>query len=139
SVGKGKEELRDDVSELSSEISFEMLESDASGHKTKSIGNTTGRAGIFAELGIPSHPLRHPPSPPMASPRGYHLPIDDDLDMLPPPPATPTQTAPPTSSTSTHATPKQKKGKKKEEKAAAEAARKSTGSGNKSSKSVPPP
>ncbi|RPA81084.1 hypothetical protein BJ508DRAFT_116540 [Ascobolus immersus RN42] len=138
STGK---ELRDDVSELSSEISFEMLEGRTSGDRTGSVGNTTGGTGIFAELGIPSHPLRHPPSPPMNGSRGFHLPVEDDLDMLPPPPATPTQPAPPVSTTSTHATPKQKKAKKKEEKAAAaaEAARKSTGSGNKSSKSIPPP
>lgn len=136
--GKGREELRDDVSELSSEISFEMLDSNTSGDgtRTSGIGSSTG---IFAELGIPSHPLRHPPSPPTSSPRGFHLPIDDELDMLPPPPATPTQSAPPpTSTTSRHATPKEKKAKRKEEKEAARksASRKSAASSK--SKSTPP-
>ncbi|CAZ83094.1 unnamed protein product [Tuber melanosporum] len=56
------EQLRDDISELSSEISFEMVQS-ANKSATKFPPMQPGT--IIAELGIPSHPLRHPPSPPL--------------------------------------------------------------------------
>lgn len=52
---------RDDASELSSEISFEMVESKRSSFKFPPISSGT----VIEELGIASHPLRHPPSPPM--------------------------------------------------------------------------
>lgn len=54
--------IRDDASELSSEISFEMIHP-ASNTPPKFPPMHPGT--IIAELGIPSHPLRHPPSPPL--------------------------------------------------------------------------
>ncbi|RPA92861.1 hypothetical protein L873DRAFT_1708181 [Choiromyces venosus 120613-1] len=60
--GSSSEQLRDDMSELSSEISFEMVQP-ASKSTTKFPPMQPGT--IIAELGIPSHPLRHPPSPPL--------------------------------------------------------------------------
>ncbi|CUS15519.1 unnamed protein product [Tuber aestivum] len=56
------EQLRDDISELSSEISFEMVHP-VNKSATKFPPMQPGT--IIAELGIPSHPLRHPPSPPL--------------------------------------------------------------------------
>ncbi|KAG0643881.1 hypothetical protein HOY80DRAFT_1085091 [Tuber brumale] len=56
------EQLRDDISELSSEISFEMVQS---ANKSAIKFPPMQPGTIIAELGIPSHPLRHPPSPPL--------------------------------------------------------------------------
>lgn len=61
-LNKSRESLRDDISEISSEISFEMVQPETSQPSTfPPIQPGT----IIAELGISSHPLRHPPSPPV--------------------------------------------------------------------------
>lgn len=61
-LNKSREHLRDDVSEISSEISFKMVQPQPGPSSTfPPIQPGT----IIAELGIPSHPLRHPPSPPL--------------------------------------------------------------------------
>lgn len=70
--------LRDDISELSSDVSFEMVS------RSQSLANVSVKfpqQTVIAELGLPSHPLRHPPSPPMTleqaltiSPRGAQRP-----------------------------------------------------------------
>lgn len=56
------EQFRDDISELSSEISFEMVQPT---NKSTTKFPPMQPGTIIAELGIPSHPLRHPPSPPL--------------------------------------------------------------------------
>jgi len=60
--GSGSEQFRDDISELSSEISFEMVQP---ANKSTIKFPPMQPGTIIAELGIPSHPLRHPPSPPL--------------------------------------------------------------------------
>lgn len=56
------ENLRDDVSEISSELSFEIVQPETGPPSTFP---PMQPGTIIAELGIPSHPLRHPPSPPI--------------------------------------------------------------------------
>lgn len=58
-LNKSRESLRDDISEISSEISFEMVQPETSPPSTFP---PMQPGTIIAELGIPSHPLRHPPS-----------------------------------------------------------------------------
>lgn len=60
-LNKSREHLRDDISELSSELSFEMVQPNTTALSTFP---PMQPGTIIAELGIPSHPLRHPPSPP---------------------------------------------------------------------------
>jgi hypothetical protein len=63
-VGKNSAILEgdDNVSELSSELSFEIPnQRNTAGNGFPPISPGT----IISELGIPSHPLRHPPSPPV--------------------------------------------------------------------------
>lgn len=61
-LNKSREHLRDNISEISTEISFEMVQPQPGPTSTfPPIQPGT----IIAELGIPSHPLRHPPSPPL--------------------------------------------------------------------------
>ena len=56
-------EDNDNMSELSSEVSFEMVS------RSQSLKNNPHfkfpKPTVIAELGISSHPLRHPPSPPL--------------------------------------------------------------------------
>lgn len=61
-LNKSRESLRDNTSEISSEISFEMVQPETSQPSTfPPIQPGT----IIAELGISSHPLRHPRSAPI--------------------------------------------------------------------------
>ncbi|KAI5803299.1 hypothetical protein DFH27DRAFT_45372 [Peziza echinospora] len=53
----------DNDSELSSEISFEMVSHNHSHNRSASF--KFPRPTVIGELGISSHPLRHPPSPPL--------------------------------------------------------------------------
>ncbi|KAH8148714.1 uncharacterized protein LAJ45_07057 [Morchella importuna] len=57
---KSKEYPRDDTSELSSEMSFQPV---SPGNFVSSTFPPIQPGTIIAELGIPSHPLRHTPSP----------------------------------------------------------------------------
>ncbi|KAF8477008.1 hypothetical protein BDZ91DRAFT_708519 [Kalaharituber pfeilii] len=56
-------DVRDNMSELSSEVSFEMAPRSQSLNRASSY--KFPRPTVIAELGITSHPLRHPSSPPL--------------------------------------------------------------------------
>ncbi|KAL7271993.1 Guanine nucleotide exchange factor lte1 [Rhizina undulata] len=71
---------RDDASDLSSEISFDIASSEISGQsKFPPIQSGT----IIAELGIPCHPLRHPPSPPLTLEQALTLPPEEENHLKP--------------------------------------------------------
>lgn len=73
-LSKSREHLRDNISEISSEISSEPRTNLPVTFPPMQPGT------IIAELGIPSHPLRHPPSPPLTlEPLNSHQanPIED--------------------------------------------------------------
>ncbi|KAA8914512.1 hypothetical protein FN846DRAFT_771072 [Sphaerosporella brunnea] len=56
----------DNASDLSSELSFEVVQQGTEGGSPATFPAITPGT-IISELGIPSHPLRHPPSPPLTS------------------------------------------------------------------------
>lgn len=59
-LAKSKESVSDDISEISSEMSFQPAQPE---QPVPSTFPPIQPGTIISELGIPSHPLRHPPSP----------------------------------------------------------------------------
>jgi len=77
------QEQDDNTSEMSSDLSFEMIQQTAEERTATFPPIMPGT--IISELGIPSHPLRHPPSPPLTLEQALSLP-NSSLDD---PPRTP--------------------------------------------------
>jgi len=74
----GEDDNNDNASQLSSELSFEMVQQ---GSATGTFPSATPGT-IIQELGIPSHPLRHPPSPPLTLEQALSLPNRTSSDSF---------------------------------------------------------
>ena len=75
----------DNVSQLSSELSFEMVQQCSANGTFPPVNPGT----IIQELGIPSHPLRHPPSPPLTLEQALSVPNRPSGDSVQAPRHTP--------------------------------------------------
>lgn len=78
-----------DLSDLSSELSVQTV---AAADSTSNAPNTFPRVTsgtVISEIGVPFHPLRHPPSPPPTSGQTPSMPLDFKQGRLPKRPPTP--------------------------------------------------
>ncbi|KAH0542780.1 hypothetical protein FGG08_002828 [Glutinoglossum americanum] len=86
----------DKASDLSSELSIEVISREEAPKQNPSVSPPPGSKAIVPEMSLPYHPLRHPPSPPLTMAHAFPMTPTSDLcghNQLPPTPD-PTPTLP---------------------------------------------